>query len=286
MEKIAIITDSCADVAQEYRDKYDIYVLPMVILNGEKEYHDGIDITSQDVYRMQETQDMKTASPTGSDVMEVFSQVHKKGYTHAIVILLASGLSGTCNSVRLLAESEENLTIEVFDSKSGSIGYGAVVVALAQYRDAGLSFEELKKKAAELIQNSFVFFAIGSLDHLEKGGRIGKATAFVGNLMKIKPILSFEKEQGEIFVPAKVHGAKALPAKLQALVDKLIEEHPKQEFMILVADGALPEERDALEQQLKDAYPQMKECLRARIGAALSVYLGSGLLGAGVLFLS
>lgn len=285
MEKIAIITDSCADVAQEYRDKYDIYVLPMVILSEDKEYHDGIDITSEDVYQMQESQDLKTASPTGSDVMEMFAKIRKNGYTHAIIILLASGLSGTYNSVRLLAESEEELTVSVFDGKSGSLGYGAVAVALAQFRDAGMSFADLNQKAEELIQNSFVFFAISSLEHLEKGGRIGKAAAFVGNLMKIKPILSFEKEQGEIIVPAKVHGAKALPGRLHSLVDKLVEEHPDQEFLILVADGGLPQERDELEQQLKEDFPQMKECLHAKIGAALSVYLGSGLLGAGVLFL-
>lgn len=285
MEKIAIITDSCADVGQKYRDKYDIYVLPMVILSDDREFHDGIDITSEDVYQMQESQDLKTASPTGSDVMEMFAKIRKKGYTHAIIILLASGLSGTYNSVRLLAESEEELTVSVYDGKSGSIGYGAVAVALAQFRDEGMSFADLNQKAEELIRNSYVFFAIGSLDHLEKGGRIGKATAFVGNLMKIKPILSFEKEQGEIFVPAKVHGAKALPGRLNSLVEKLIEEHPEREYLILVADGGMPQERDELEQQLKEAFPQMKECLHAKIGAALSVYLGPGLLGAGVLFL-
>ncbi len=285
MEKVAIITDSCADVAQEYRDQYDIYVLPMVILSEDREYHDGIDITSEDVYRMQEQQELKTASPTGNDVMELFAGIREKGYTHAIVILLASGLSGTYNSVRLLAESEKNLTVSVFDSRSGSIGYGAVAVALAQMRDQGMSFAELNRKAEELIQNSFVFFAIGSLDHLERGGRIGKAAAFVGNLMKIKPILSFEKEQGEIFVPAKVHGAKALPGRLHTLVEKLIEEHPGREFLLLAADGGMPQEHELLAQELKEAFPQMKECLHAKIGAALSVYLGCGLLGAGVLFL-
>lgn len=285
MEKIAIITDSCADVAPEYRERYDIFVLPMVVQCEDKEYRDGIDITAEDVYRMQKDQVLRTASPTGSDVMDAFAEVKEKGYTHAIIILLASGLSGTCNSVRLLASGEEELKVEVLDGKSGSIGYGAVAIALAQYRDNGMSFAELIQKAKQMIEDSYVFFSIDSLDHLERGGRIGKATAFVGNLMKIKPVLSFDKEQGEIMVPAKVRGAKAVPGKLVSLVDRLLEEHPGRDFLLVVADGAMNQERDALEQELKERYPEMKECIRARIGAALSTYLGPGLLGAGILFL-
>lgn len=284
MEKIAIITDSCADVTQENREKYDIYVVPMVVTNGDKEYKDGITITAGEVYEQQKTAVLKTASPTGEDVMETFRRVKEKGYTHAIFVTLASGLSGTFNSMRLLAMEEEELVVEVLDSKNGSIGYGSIVTILARYRDKGLTFEELIAKGRFFVENSFPFFSIDTLEHLERGGRIGKATAFVGGLLKIKPILSFDKEQGEIFVPAKVRGAKAVPGMLLQLVEGQIAKNPGQKYYLMVAHGGAPEEFAKLKAELLQRFPEGLDCLETTIGAALSTYLGKGLLGAGVIF--
>lgn len=284
MEKIAIITDSCGDVTLQAREKYDIFVMPMVVLHGEKEYKDGITITAREVYELQKTDVLKTASPAGEDVLDTFKRVKEKGYTHVIIITLASGLSGTYNSIRLLAEEQEELKVEVLDSKNGSIGYGAVVTILAQYRDKGYSFEQLIAKGKMLIEGSFPFFSIDTLEHLERGGRIGKATAFVGTLLKIKPILSFDKVQGEIFVPAKVRGNKAVPGMLHRLVEEKIAENPGRKYFIMVAHGGAPEAFEKLKKELQEKYPEALDILETQIGAALSTYLGSGLLGAGVVF--
>lgn len=285
MEKIAILTDSCSDIPQDYQNQYDIYVLPIMIQCDHHEYKDGIDICAQDVYQMQKEHVLKTSSPEGKDVIETLEKIKDHGYTHVIGILLSGGLSGTTNNVRLLSQDVEGLEIEIFDSLSGSIGYGSIAITLAKYRDMGYTFEELKKACVSLIQNTHVFFSIDTLEHLQRGGRIGKATAFVGTMMKIKPILSFDREKGEINVPAKVRGNKKVPAKLIDLVTHLVEEHPQQSFNLLVADGAMLQEREALEQQLKELFPQFQQCIQANIGAALSAYLGPGLLGAGIQFL-
>ncbi len=284
MEKIAIITDSCGDVTLENREKHDIFVMPMVVQNGEEEYKDGITISAQEVYELQKDAILKTASPTGDDVLQTFAQVKNKGYTHAIIVTLASGLSGTFNAIRLLAQEQEELNIEVLDSKNGSIGYGAVVTILARLRDKGYSFKQLVDKGKKLIENSFPYFSIDTLEHLERGGRIGKATAFVGTLLKIKPILSFEKERGEIYVPAKVRGNKAVPGMLLQLVEEQIEKHSGEKFYIMVAHGGAPEAFQKLKRELQDKYPCALDILETQIGAALSTYLGCGLLGAGVVF--
>lgn len=285
MEKIAIITDSCGDVPQKYKEKYDIYVLPITIECGNHEYKDGINIEADDVYRMQKTEVLKTASPEGKDILDTFEEIYKKGYTSAIAILLSGGLSGTFNQVRLFAESFDDLEIAVFDSKSGSIGYGAIAIQLAQYREQGMSFEKLKQQAEKLIQNTYAFFSIDTLEFLQKGGRIGKATAFVGTALKIKPILSFDKEKGEIDVPAKVRGNKKVPQKLIELIDKVIENNSHQSFYLIVADGAMLQQRKDLKEELIKEYPNYKGCIEAQIGAALSCYLGPGLLGAGIQFI-
>lgn len=285
MEKIAIITDSCGDVPQDYKEKYDIFVLPIVIECGQEEFKDGIDITAEDVYEKQKNYVLKTASPAGKDIMNVFEKVYQKGYTHAIAIMLSSGLSGTCNQVRLFAENQDDLEVAVYNSKSGSIGYGSIAIQLAKYRNQGMSFKQLTRKAENLIQDTYVFFSIDSLEHLQKGGRIGKATAFVGSALKIKPILTINNTEGEIDVPAKVRGNKKVLPKLVELIERIIETNQNRSFNLLVADGAMPLQRDELEKILKENFPTYKGCIEAKIGAALSCYLGPGLLGAGIQFL-
>lgn len=284
MEKVAIITDSCGDVSLEYQKDNAIFVLPMVVQTSDGEYKDGVTITAKKVYEKQQKEVLKTASPTGADICDIFEKVKEEGYTHAIVVTLSSGLSGTYNQIKLIAEMEEHLEIHVIDSKSGSVGYGAVAILLAKYRDAGVSYEELVNIGERLILDSYVYFSIDTLEHLEKGGRIGKAAALVGSLLNIKPILSFDKEQGEIFVPAKVRGRKGLQPKLMELVETHIEEQPERKYWIVVADGDLPEEHEELEGKLKDKYPNCQGMIHSVIGGALSTYLGAGLLGAGVVF--
>lgn len=286
MEKIAILTDSCGDVPQEYKEKYDIYVLPIVIECNQKEYKDSIDISSEDVYQLQKEYVLKTASPSGKDIIDTLELIKSNGYTHVIGVMLSSGLSGTANNVRLLAQNVEHLIVEILDSKSGSIGYGSIAIALAKLRDKGHSFHQLIEDAQFLIQNTHVFFSIDTLEYLQKGGRIGKATAFVGSVMKIKPILSFDREDGQINVAAKVRGNKKVPTKLIDLVTQLYEQNPQRPFNLLVADGAMPQEREKLEEELKNLFPQFQHCIPANIGAALSSYLGPGLLGAGIQFLN
>lgn len=285
MEKIAIITDSGEDLSVAYQKEYDIHVLPIIIQCNGKEYKDGVNINAEDVYKLQEKYVLKTASPAGGDVLDMFENLHKEGYTHAIVVMLSGGLSGTYNEVRLLAESQDDLKVAVYNSKTASIGCGAIALQLAKYRREGLSFEELQHKAEQLIKDTYVFFSIDSLEHLERGGRIGKATAFVGTALKIKPILSIDKETGEIDVASKVRGSKKVPQKLLDMIAQVVQNYPNRPFNLVVADGAMPSQRDNLELELKALYPQYHDMIQARIGAGLSCYVGPGLLGAGIQFL-
>lgn len=285
MEKIAILTDSCADVPQEFINQYHIYTVPMMVTTENQSYRDGIDITAQDVYQLQQSHILKTSSPKGEDVISTLKQIKADGYSHVIILTIASALSGTVNQIRIFAQDVDDLVIEVFDSKSASIGNGIIAIETARLRDSGLSFDKLKEKVAQLIENTYVYFSIDTLEYLQKGGRIGKATAFVGGALKIKPILSFEKEAGTIYVPAKVRGNKKVKAQLIKLISKHVEEHPERSFQIVVADGGNPDEHQVLEEEIRQLFPQAKKLINAKIGAALSTYLGSGLLGAGIQFI-
>lgn len=281
-EKIAIITDSCADVPQELVQKYHMFVLPMQIICPDGEYRDGIDIHAEDIYRRQKTEQLRSSTPSGADVEDTLAEIQKQGYTKAIAILLAGGLSSTVNHVRLAAEDLDGLEVEVYDSRQGSIGIGVIALQAAEYVEDGMEFEALKEKIEQLISDTKVFFSIDTLEYLKKGGRIGKVAAIAGALLDIKPIMSFD-EDGEIYAAAKVRTHKAVEKRLLQLVSDCRKEN--RAYNLVVADGGAPEERDALEKKLTELFPDYHKLYRANIGAALSIHLGSGLLGAGIQFL-
>lgn len=284
-EKIAVITDSCADVPAEFVEKYNMFILPMRITSNGKEYRDNIDITAEDIYEKLRTEPElpKTSSPAGEDVLDTFEEVKRQGYDKAVMIMISSGISGTSDYMKMMAEDEEDIEIEVFDSLTGSIGIGVIAIQAAEYVAQGVGFVELKEKIARLIKNTKVFFSIDTLEFLQKGGRIGKVTAVAGAVLNIKPILSFDVNDGEIYTAAKVRGSKQVQSNLLRLVSEFHQENRK--YNIVVADGGAPEQRDALEEKMKAMFPDYTNIYRANIGAALGVYLGSGLLGAGIQFI-
>lgn len=281
-EKIAVITDSCADVPRELAEKYPIFILPMRIVCPDGEYRDGIDICAEDIYMRQKTQVLHSSTPSGADVADTLAEIQRRGYTKAIAILLAGGLSGTVNHVRLAAEEQEGLEAVVYDSRQASLGIGAIVLQTAEYAANGMGFEDLKQRVEQLIDNTKVFFSIDTLEYLKKGGRIGKVAAFAGTLLDIKPIMSFD-EDGEIYAAAKVRTRKAVEKRLLQLMEDCRKEG--RAYNLMVADGGAPEEREELEKKLTELFPDYHALYRAKIGAALSIHLGSGLLGAGIQYL-
>ena len=281
--KTAIIVDSCGDVPKEYFEKYrHLFVLPMRINCQDGSFRDGIEISAEDVYRRQKTENLTSSTPNGADVEDLFRKIEEEGYQKAIAIILSSGLTSTVNYIRLAAEELEHLEVAVYDSFSASIGEGAIAIQAAEYAEEGVPFEELKKKVEKLIAGTKVFFSIDTLEYLQKGGRIGKVTALAGTLLDIKPVITLD-EEGELYTAAKVRSHKAVAKKLVQFVREQAQEGCA--FNLLVADGGIQEERDALEVRLMEALPGCHQIFRAKIGGALSIHLGPGLLGAGIQYL-
>ncbi len=251
---------------------YDIHILPIQIQYDGKCYRDGIDITSKYIYAIQDEKLIKTSSPVGEDLFSLLDQLKEKGYTHLIGLFLSGGISGTSNQMRLFCQTYDGLTCHVVDSQSASVGLGIIAVALAKYREEGKSFEELVRIANELCHQNYAYFSIDDLNYLQKGGRIGKASAFLGTTLKIKPVLSFEKEKGVIYVPSKVRGSKKVKSKLIDLIENLIKENPHQKFALAIADADNLEERNELEKMLKEYFPQLTYIIDGHVGAALSCF--------------
>ncbi len=285
-EKIAVITDSCSDIPTEWVEKYNLFVLPLIIQSEDGTiYHDGVDIFPDDVYRLQKTQLLRTSTPSGDEFIGLLNMLLDQGYNKAVAVMLSSGLSGTVNHMRIAAEEirDRGLEVAVFDTFSGSIGVGAIAIMASEYVMNGMSFEGVKQRIRKLITQTNIYFSVDTLEYLVKGGRIGKVTAAAGGLLDIKPILSLEQKEGEIYMAAMVRGHKAIHKKLLQLVKNVYE--PGRPYNIMVADGGAPEEGDEIEKDMKELYPDYHLFIRNKLGATLSVYIGSGILGAAIQYI-
>ena len=281
-QKIALLTDSCADLSMQMVQEYHIFVVPLRILCADGEYADGVDIHGADIYRRLHNGELpQTSLPSGAYIEKVLRQIWEEGYDGVIAVMLSSGLSGTYNLVRLAAEECGNLLpVRVFDSVSGSLGQGATVLQLAEDIRGGMSWEELtERRAPQLIANTFPFFSVDTLEYLQKGGRIGKVTAMAGTMLQIKPLITFAAD-GQLQSIAKVRGRNLVIRKLIELVTQ--SHNGAARYNLAVANGGAPAEMEILQGKLTTALPNYNHIWSGELDGTLSVYIGDGVLGAAV----
>jgi DegV family protein with EDD domain len=277
LNKIALITDSSCDLTEDIIRKYNIKLLPLRIIYKDKEYIDRITISPKEVYDNLEKEVPTTSMPSMQDIEDVFSSIENEGYTHVIAITLSSGLSGTFNTVKLISEEHPNLVTFIFDSKSLSLGLGALVQECALYIAQGKSFEEIVNMLPSVKERISVYYVIETLEYLKKGGRIGKVSATLGELLNIKPIISIDKE-GKYYTYAKVRGRKQSISKLADIARETLE-HAKAKIFIMHG-GALEEGRKLYNTFID--VPNITSLQFGDISPALGVHTGPGLLGVAV----
>lgn len=281
-QKIALLTDSCADIAPELAEKYHIFVVPLRILCADGEYLDGVNIRGTDIYRRLKAGELpQTSLPAAEEIVKLLARIVEEGYDGVVAVMLSGGLSGTFNLLRLVAEEcRGKLEVRAFDSVSGSLGLGMTVLQLAEDIRGGMGWEELtERRVPQLIAGSFPFFSVDTLEYLQKGGRIGKVTATAGMLLQIKPILTFA-EDGQLTSVAKVRGRHQVIDKLVALTVQRCGEHKR--YNLAVANGGAPAEMALVKEKLTAALPNYDHIWEGEIDGTLSVYIGDGVLGAAV----
>ena len=281
-QKIALLTDPCADLSPRLAEENHIYRVPLRILCTDGEYSDGVDIFGRDIYdRLRAGELPQTSLPSGEDIEKTLRQIVMDGYDGVIAVMLSSGLSGTYNLVRLIGEECRGmLPVRVYDSLSGSLGMGMTLLQLAEDIRGGMGWEELtERRVPQLIAGSHPFFSVDTLEYLLKGGRIGKVTATAGTLLQIKPIITFASD-GQLQSVAKVRGRSQVIDKLVSMAVKACGEHKR--YNLAVANGGAPAEMETVRQRLMTALPDYDHIWEGEIDGTLSVYIGDGVLGAAV----
>lgn len=279
-EKIAIITDSGTDVPPKYIEKYNMYVVPLIVNYENQSYRDGIDININTICEKLKDEIPTTSLPSIDDIMETFEKVITDGYKKAIVITISSGLSGTHNAMRIASETfDDKLDIMLVDTKNIDIGAGFTAIRAGELIEQGFSFEEIKEQLDDAIANTKVYFCVKTLEYLRKGGRIGLVASVVGTALDLKPVISCNSD-GIYYVVSKARGRKK---SLKKALNEA-KEYAKQfkEYNIAVVNVWSKEEAKEIEDNIKNDFPNVKSVFVGAISPALAVHTGPGLIGVGV----
>lgn len=192
MARIAWVTDSTSCITQEEAKKLGIHIIPVSIIMENKIYKDGVDITPDEFYSKLETvtELPKTSQPTVGEFSD-FYEVLKQDYDCAIAIHVSEKFSGTINGSRLGAEMAD-FPVHIVDSKIISESMKQLLLKGMKLEEEGLEAEEIASVLRETANHVKGYVCIGSLEQLRKGGRLSGASFLVGNLLQIKPILTFD----------------------------------------------------------------------------------------------
>lgn len=201
------MTDSVSDIPIDLCEELNIQVMPLTVHFGDKSYRDGMDLSHKEFFELMGSSEKL---PTTSQVsplafVEAFREIAKEGAS-IIAILMSSELSGTYNSARTAKEMLENDDIEIIDSQGVTLGYGLLVIEAARMAKAGYHKEEILDRIEYMKEKIEYKFVVDTLDNLYKGGRLSAASAMMGKILNVKPILRMD--EGKLVLEDKVRGRK------------------------------------------------------------------------------
>jgi DegV family protein with EDD domain len=273
MPRVRIVTDSTADLPPETIERLGITVLPLTIHIGQKSVRDGVDMTRDEFFKR--IAHIPTPPSTSAPSVKLFDETFvelTKGNGAVIAIHVSSKLSDTFrNASRAAAPLLGRSKIIVIDSQLVTVGLGMLVSAAAELAAQGASLDDVVKLVRGMIPKIYIGFFVETLDYLERGGRIGPAQAFLGNMLNIKPLLILE--EGEVVALEKVRTrAKA--------IEKLVEfitEFAHIERMVILHSNT-PEDVNLLIEQINLVLPNLDISVD-HYGPITATHVGPNALG-------
>ncbi len=269
--KIGIICDSTSYFTNEFSKKHDIYIVDLSVIVDGKSYLDLKEINNEQLFEyMDAGKKVTTSQPTPESFLEAMNIMSEK-YSKIICFTVSSGLSGTYNSAVLAKDMYEgSATIEVIDTLTSGMGIKACVDKLHSL--ANLSFDVVTTKLKNYVKSSTTFLTIDDLQTLVNHGRMKASQAMIGNLLKIKPLLTLDDE-GKVQVFKRIRTHKKLLLEIAELsLDKSVEK-------IYVTYVGKKEYATQLINQIKDKMDSVEIELCKEVGPVLSVPLGKGGIG-------
>lgn len=271
---VHIVTDSTADIPRDLLDEHNITVVPLTITFGTESFRDGQDLSTDEFYRR--LQSSKQLPQTGQPPPALFQHAyeHLVSRGEVVSVHLSHKFSGTIETARTVATSVAADKITVVDSGLTSMALGLCVLAAAKRAAAGGSRQECAAAAESIARRIKLLVTFETLEYLRRGGRIGRASAFVGGLLKLKPILTVK--DGEAHPVARVRSRQKALDELFALA---METTDIEDAVVL--HTTTPDEAETLARRVRESCPGVP-LLLGRFGPALGVHGGPGMIGLAV----
>lgn len=215
--KIALVTDSTSVLTKKEAEDNNVIVTPIPIIVGDKEYLEGVDITASQLFEMQRdgADFPKTSQPAIGEMIELFDKLHDEGYDAIIAITLSSGISGFYETLQTMARNNPQYGLYPYDSKLTVRLQGYLVLAAARMIKAGYEPEDILNRLDQIRDTMDEIFVVDDLKNLSRGGRLSNASAFIGTMLHIKPLLTFE--DGKIVAFDKIRSLKRAVSKVEEL---------------------------------------------------------------------
>lgn len=279
--KTAVVTDSTANLDQETIDKYGIKVVPIPYIIDGTEYQDGVDLTRPEFYeKMRNAKDFPTTSqPPVGEMINLYNQLADEGYDAVISIHIAGTISGLMTTLNNLKGQLDNIKLYPIDSSITEVPMGWMVKLAARMAAQNEDAEKIVAAVEQLKKQYDAVFVVDDLKNLAHGGRLSNASAFIGTVLKIKPLLHFDKESDRIVAFEKVRSLKKAMKRAQEIIK---EETDKADypFRLLVIHANNEKRGQEWAKEVQEAFPGIPVSLD-EFDPVIAVHLGEGALALG-----
>ncbi len=274
---IRLVTDSAANLPPDLATQYNVTIVPLRVQIGANSYREGIDLSQEEFFRQLPNANPlpTTSQPTPMDFEEIFQEILGAG-DEVLTVTLSSRLSGTYNSAHNALQTLGAARISVVDSKSASVGVSLLVLAAARMVAAGRARQHIVAELERLADELLLVLTLDTLEYLKRGGRIGGAAAFLGGLLRVKPVLFLKDgviEPGE--------RARSRSKAITQLIEMEAARFGNQPVWVGVAQ-AMADDVDQLETLARQKL-NVQEMIRSNIGPVVATHTGPGTLGLAVM---
>ena len=256
MSKIAVITDSNAHITPQEAEKLGISVVPMPFMIGDETFYEGITLSREEFYeKMESGANIATSQPSPSDVMKIWDEALKT-HDEVVYIPMSSGLSGSCQSARMLADDYDG-KVQVVNNQRISVTQKRSVLDALEMAEMGMSAAEIREELEHVKYESSIYIMLDTLYYLKKGGRITPAAAAVGTLLRIKPVLQIKGERLDAFSKARTmnQGKNIMINAMKHDIETLYGGTDKENVWLYAVHGNVPDQFAEFSQEVRAAFP-------------------------------
>lgn len=274
MKKVAVVTDSSANIPTELVQQLNIHVVPIPLMYGTRTYLDGVDITAEQVYRRLrlEKQIPTTSTPSVGDFLRVYATASEDA-SGIVSIHMSTKLSSTYNTATVASQLLDRVPVRVVNCGTAAMGQGFVVLEAARAAAAGATLDEVVSRANEIAPKVQLLFTLDTLEYLHRSGRVSGVAALMGSVLQIKPVVYLVDGHVEVLVKTRTR-RKAL----QAILDQMSEQVRDCPLHVSISHADAPAEAEELRRRVEEQF-HCAELYVTEFTPVMGAHTGPGVLG-------